>query len=174
MVQEVERLNRVIGQLLEFARPMSVRKKSTSIQSVIQHSLKMIERDAQAKDINIRMNLSPEIEEVSIDPDRMNQVFLNLYLNGIEAMEEGGTLSVGLYPDDGGKQMKISVSDTGAGINKEDLVHIFDPYFTTKQSGTGLGLAIVHKIIESHKGEVKVESEPGKGTTVTIILPAVD
>jgi two-component system sensor histidine kinase HydH len=172
MVQEVERLNRVIGQLLEFARPMSVRKKATSIQTVIQHSLKMIERDAQAKNINIRTNLSPEIQEVSIDPDRMNQVFLNLYLNGIEAMEDGGTLSVDLYPDEGGRQIKIAVSDTGTGINKEDLVHIFDPYFTTKQSGTGLGLAIVHKIIESHKGEVKVESVAGKGTTVTIILPA--
>lgn len=171
MVQEVERLNRVIGQLLEFARPMSVRKKATSIQTVIQHSLKMIERDAQAKNINIRTNFSPEIQEVSIDPDRMNQVFLNLYLNGIEAMEDGGTLSVDLYPDEGGRQIKISVSDTGTGINKEDLVHIFDPYFTTKQAGTGLGLAIVHKIIESHKGEVKVESEPEKGTTVTIILP---
>ncbi|MGD9321050.1 MAG: ATP-binding protein, partial [Desulfobacteraceae bacterium] len=171
MVQEVERLNRVIGQLLEFARPMSVRKRATSIQTMIQHSLKMIERDAQAKNINIRTNLSPEIQEVSIDSDRMNQVFLNLYLNGIEAMEDGGTLSVDLYPDEGGRQIKISVSDTGTGINKEDLVHIFDPYFTTKQSGTGLGLAIVHKIIESHKGEVKVESEPEKGTTVTIILP---
>jgi two-component system sensor histidine kinase HydH len=172
MVQEVERLNRVIGQLLEFARPMSVRKKPTSIQTVIQHSLKMIERDAQAKNINIRTHLSPDIQEVSIDPDRINQVFLNLYLNGIEAMEDGGTLSVDLYPEEGAKQIKISVSDTGTGINKEDLVHIFDPYFTTKQSGTGLGLAIVHKIIESHKGEVKVESEPEKGTTVTIILPA--
>jgi two-component system sensor histidine kinase HydH len=171
MVQEVERLNRVIGQLLEFARPMSVRKKPTSIQTVIQHSLKMIERDAQAKNINIRTNLSPEMEKVSIDPDRMNQVFLNLYLNGIEAMEDGGTLSVDLYPDQDGRQIKIAVSDTGIGINKEDLVHVFDPYFTTKQSGTGLGLAIVHKIIESHKGEVSVESEAGKRTTVTIILP---
>ena len=171
MVQEVERLNRVIGQLLEFARPMSVRKKPTSIQTVIQHSLKMIERDAQAKNITIRVDLSPETQEVSIDPDRINQVFLNLYLNGIEAMEDGGTLSVDLYPEEGGRQIKISVSDTGTGIHKEDLVHIFDPYFTTKQSGTGLGLAIVHKIIESHKGEVKVESEPGKGTMVTIILP---
>jgi two-component system sensor histidine kinase HydH len=171
MVQEVERLNRVIGQLLEFARPIRVRKKPTSIQSVIQHSLKMIERDAQAKNVNIRTNLSPEIQEVSIDPDRMNQVFLNLYLNGIEAMEEGGTLSVDLNPDEDGRQIKIAVADTGTGIKKEELVHIFDPYFTTKQSGTGLGLAIVHKIIESHKGEVRVESEAGKGTTVTIILP---
>jgi len=173
MVQEVERLNRVIGQLLEFARPMSVQRKPTFIQTVIQHSLKMIEREARAKNININTNLSPEIKEASIDPDRINQVFLNLYLNSIEAMKDGGTLSVDLYPDEEGKQIKIAVSDTGMGINKEDLVHIFDPYFTTKQSGTGLGLAIVHKIIESHRGEVRVESEPGKGTCVTITLPVV-
>jgi two-component system sensor histidine kinase HydH len=171
MVQEVERLNRVIGQLLEFARPLSVRKKTTSIHTVIQHSLKMIERDAQAKNINLKTNLSPETKEVSIDQDRINQVLLNLYLNGIEAMEDGGTLSVALNPDEDRKQIKIVVSDTGIGINKEDLVHIFDPYFTSKQSGTGLGLAIVHKIIESHNGEVRVESELGKGTIVTIILP---
>lgn len=171
MVQEVERLNRVIGQLLEFARPMSVQKKPTSIKTVIQHSLKMIEKDARAKNINLKTNLSPEIQEVPIDPDRINQVLLNLYLNGIEAMEDGGTLSVDLSPEEDGRQIKIAVSDTGTGINKEDLLHIFDPYFTTKQSGTGLGLAIVHKIIESHSGEVKVESEVGQGTTVTIILP---
>ncbi len=106
-----------------------------------------------------------------IDPDRINQVFLNLYLNAIEAMQDGGTLSVDLYRDEDLRHIKIAISDTGVGIKKEDLVHVFDPYFTTKQSGTGLGLAIVHKIIESHKGEVRVESEPGKGTTVTIILP---
>ncbi len=171
MVQEVERLNRVIGQLLEFARPMSVQKKPTSIQTVIQHSLKMVERDAQAKNIRINTNLSPEVNEVPIDPDRINQVFLNLYLNAIEAMQDGGTLSVDLYRDEDLRHIKIAISDTGVGIKKEDLVHVFDPYFTTKQSGTGLGLAIVHKIVESHKGEVRVESEPGKGTTVTIILP---
>jgi two-component system sensor histidine kinase HydH len=172
MVQEVERLNRVIGQLLEFARPMSVRKEPTSIQTLIQHSLKMIERDAQAKNIMINTSLSPEVDEVPIDPDRINQVFLNLYLNAIESMQDGGTLSVDLSPEEDGRQIKIAVSDSGIGIKKEDLVHIFDPYFTTKQSGTGLGLAIVHNIIESHRGEVRVESDAGKGTTVTIILPA--
>ena len=87
-------------------------------------------------------------------------------------MEKGGTLSIDLSWDEVSQKTKIAVSDTGAGINKADLVHIFDPYFTTKQSGTGLGLAIVHKIIESHDGEVRVESESGEGTTVNIILPA--
>jgi len=171
MVQEVERLNRVIGQLLEFARPPKINKKPTSMQTVIQHSLTMIQRQAQEKNIGITTNLSPEIKDVSLDADRINQVLLNLYLNSIEAMEHGGTLSVELSWDDDSQRAKIAVSDTGVGINKEDLVHVFDPYFTTKQSGTGLGLAIVHRVIESHDGEVRVESEPGKGTTVTIFLP---
>jgi two-component system sensor histidine kinase HydH len=172
MVQEVERLNRVIGELLEFARPLEVQRKPTSIHTVIQHSLKMVEREAQSKNIKINTNLSPEIKDVFVDPDRINQVFLNLYLNAIEAMEGGGTLSVDLHRDEDPRRVKITIFDTGIGIKKVDLVNIFDPYFTTKQSGTGLGLPIVHKIIESHKGDVRVESETGKGTIVTIILPA--
>ncbi len=171
MVEEVERLNRVIGQLLEFARPLAVKKKPTSMETTIHHSLKMIERDAQAKHIGVETDLPLNVSEVHIDPDRMNQVFLNLYLNAIEAMEDGGTLSVALNQREDLKSVRITVSDTGSGIKKEDLVHVFDPYFTTKQSGTGLGLAIVHRIIEAHKGEVRVESETGRGTSVTIILP---
>ena len=172
MVREVERLNRVIGQLLEFARPMTIKKRPISMKTVIQHSLKMIEAQARDKNIKTSVKLSSDIKEISIDPDRINQVLLNLYLNAIEAMEEGGSLMVSLSKDGSFQRVKIVISDTGIGISKEDLVHIFDPYFTTKQSGTGLGLAIVHKIIESHRGEVRVESESGKGTTVTVILPA--
>lgn len=171
MVQEVDRLNRVIGQLLELARPMTIQKRSTSIENVIQHSLKMIEGQAREKGITITTDISPEINEISIDPDSIKQVLLNLYLNAIEAMEKGGILSIELSRDEVSQRTKIAVSDTGIGINKADLVHIFDPYFTTKQSGTGLGLAIVHKIIESHDGEVRVESELGKGTMVKILLP---
>ena len=171
MIQEVDRLNRVITQLLEFARPLEVIKKPVSIRPLMQLSLKIIEREAQSKNIRITTKFSPEINEVHIDQDRFNQVLLNLYLNAVEAMEDGGVLSVALSREDDTQKVRITVSDTGAGIKKEDMVHIFDPYFTTKQSGTGLGLAIVHKIIESHKGEVKVESEHGKGTIVTIILP---
>ena len=86
-------------------------------------------------------------------------------------MENNGTLYVRFTEDKRNNMAKVEISDTGKGINTEDVTHIFDPYFTTKQSGTGLGLAIVHKIIESHKGETRVESERGSGTTVTILLP---
>ncbi|MFH1490698.1 MAG: ATP-binding protein [Pseudomonadota bacterium] len=171
MIQEVERLNRVIGQLLEIARPMEAVKKPSSIRILIQHSLKMIERQALDKNIQIKTEFSDNIADVLVDPDRMNQVLLNIYLNALEAMEKGGILSVDVTGDSDSERVKITVKDTGYGISKKDLIHVFDPYFTTKQSGTGLGLAIVHKIIESHGGEVRVTSEPDLGTEVVIFLP---
>ena len=174
MIQEVDRLNRVITQLLEFARPPVIQKKRASLQSLIQHSLKMIERQASAKEIQVLSHLPSDMKEVDLDPDGINQVLLNLYLNAIEAMERGGTLTVSLYREERSPWVKIMVSDTGTGISKEDLEHVFDPYFTTKQSGTGLGLAIVHKIIEAHRGEVRAESEIGRGTTVSVLLPVTE
>jgi two-component system sensor histidine kinase HydH len=171
MIQEVDRLNRVITQLLEFARPPVIQKKRASLQSLIQHSLKMIERQGSAKGIQVLSHLSTDVRELDLDPDGINQVLLNLYLNAIEAMERGGTLTVSLYREERSPWVKIMVSDTGTGISKEDLEHVFDPYFTTKQTGTGLGLAIVHKIIEAHGGEVRVESEIGRGTAVSVLLP---
>jgi two-component system sensor histidine kinase HydH len=171
MIQEVERLNRVIGQLLEFARPLKLNRKKASLHEVITYSLKMIQNQAQDKGVSIDTNLSPEIKELSLDPDRISQVLLNLYLNAIEAMDQGGALRIDSFMDEEYGTVTIIISDTGGGIKREDLVHIFDPYFSTKQSGTGLGLAIVHRIIEAHRGEVRIESEPGKGTRVTILLP---
>jgi two-component system sensor histidine kinase HydH len=171
MVQEVERLNRVIGQLLEFARPVSIQKKPTSIRTLIHHSLKMIENQSIDKKITINTDIPDNLEDISIDADRINQVLLNLYLNAIEAMEHGGFLRLKIDQVTAPKRLKLTISDTGHGIDKKDLSNIFDPYFTTKQSGTGLGLAIVHKIIESHHGEIVVESDPGKGTSVEILLP---
>ena len=117
------------------------------------------------------MEIAPDLPPVLVDPDRMTQVFLNLFLNALAAMERGGVLSVGLALQDG-RTLRITVGDTGTGIRKEDLGRVFDPYFTTKPSGTGLGLAIVHRIIESHGGEIRLESEPGRGTVFTILLPA--
>jgi len=171
MIQEVERLNRVVGQLLEFARPINISRKSTSIAAIIEDSLRLVEREAFRKNIKIETRFSSPVNEIFIDPDRINQILLNLYLNAIEAMENGGRLSVVLLLDEDKKWIKIRVKDTGAGIKKEELAHIFDPYFTTKPSGTGLGLAIVHNIINAHDGKMKVESSPEKGTAVTLFLP---
>jgi len=169
MIREVDRLNRVITQLLEFARPLTMHRVPTPLQAVIRHALKMVEGEAQAKRIAVETDLSPEVGEIPLDADRMTQVLLNLFQNAITAMEAGGVLRISLARRDE-KTIRIIIADTGVGIPKEDLPRVFDPYFTTRPSGTGLGLAIVQKIVEAHGGEVRLESEPGRGTTATILL----
>jgi len=170
MIREVDRLNRVITQLLEFARPMTMHRAPASLQALIRHSLRTVEGQAREKGISLESDLPPEIGPVSLDADRIGQVLLNLCLNSLASMETGGTLRVSLGRA-GRQTVRIDIADTGAGIRKEDLPRIFDPYFTTKSSGTGLGLAIVHRIVEAHGGEIRIDSETGRGTTVTLLLP---
>jgi two-component system sensor histidine kinase HydH len=169
MIHEVDRLNRVVSQLVELAMPVSVSKKPVSLSAVIEKSLKILERDASEKKIEIKTTFMPEELQIAIDEDRIKQVLLNLYLNGIESMEKGGILSIELSEKNG--EAIIKISDTGCGISEKDLAHVFDPYFTTKTTGTGLGLAIVHNIIEAHGGKITAESRPGNGTVFTIYLP---
>ncbi|NNL78283.1 MAG: PAS domain-containing protein [Desulfobacterales bacterium] len=174
MIQEVNRLNRVVSQLLEFARPVTVSPKLTSVKDFVDDSLKLIERQAQEKQIQVHSRNSVEIGNVFIDPDRIKQVLLNLYLNAIEAMPSGGELRVDFSENGESGGIEIQISDNGPGIQSEDLSRIFDPYFTTKSAGTGLGLAIAHNIIEAMGGNIKVNSERGNGTTFTIRLPNLE
>ncbi len=172
MIQEVDRLNRVVGQLLEFARPVSVAVRPVPAGDFIKNSLRLVECQAGEKRIQIDTRFAPGIETIFVDPDRINQVLLNLYLNAIDAMgNAGGKLTVSVAADAAGRRAVIRVADNGVGISEADLAHIFDPYFTTKASGTGLGLAIAHKILEVHKGEISIDSQLGKGTTVSLFLP---
>ena len=171
MTQEVDRLNRVVGQLLEFTKPVAILKKSIDVRSLIENSLKLIEIQARDKNIKIQSTVFPEVKKMFIDSDKISQVLLNLYLNAIESMEQGGILSVKVLKKMREEGVDISISDTGTGITEEELGHIFDPYFTTKASGTGLGLAIAHNIIEAHDGEIKIKSRYKHGTTVSIFLP---
>jgi two-component system sensor histidine kinase HydH len=170
MIQEVDRLNRVVGQLHEFARPITVLKKSIQIKAFLKDSLKLIERQASEANISIKTDFDSDVDEILIDPDRINQVLLNLYLNAIDSMNNGGSLTVMLAKSPKKNGIEIKVSDTGKGITEGDLSHVFDPYFTTKASGTGLGLAIVHNIMEAHGGEIAIESRLGQGTGVTIFI----
>jgi two-component system sensor histidine kinase HydH len=171
MIQEVDRLNRVVGQLLEFSRPVTVSPKPTSIKTLVEDSVKLVEGQAHEKQITIKIINSSMVEELNLDPDRISQVLLNLYLNAIESMPAGGLLRVTLSSRTENKALEIEVSDTGCGISREDLSRIFDPYFTTKSSGTGLGLAIAHNIIEALGGQINVQSRMGQGTTFRITLP---
>jgi two-component system sensor histidine kinase HydH len=171
MIQEVDRLNRVVSQLLEFARPVKVSPLPTSLPDLIDDSVKLVQQQAQEKQITVRNTTTSQMKKVFVDPDRINQILLNLYLNAIESTDAGGELDVKLSYIKGEKDIEIQVSDTGCGIQKDDLAKIFDPYYTTKSSGTGLGLAIAHNIVEAMGGTIKVESQPGKGTTFILVLP---
>jgi len=171
MIAEVDRLNRVVGQLLEFARPVPVSPKLTSLKDLVEDSVRLIDQKAKKKQITVNTLNSARVDKAVIDPDRINQVLLNLYLNAIESMEPGGELGVELLAGAEEQHIGIKVSDTGCGIPGEQLSRIFDPYFTTKSTGTGLGLAIAHNIMEAMGGKIDISSRPGKGTTITLTLP---
>ncbi len=173
MIQEVERLNRVVRQLLDLSRPMEMKKVRTSVGALIEHTLKLTELQARKKGVSVHAQVDADAPEAVVDPDRIKQALLNLCLNALEAMKTGGALTLSLGRQDE-RTLMIRISDTGPGIPRKERDRIFDPFYTTKTSGTGLGLAIVHRIIESHGGEIRVTSAPGIGTTFTILLPAAD
>jgi len=171
MIQEVDRLNRVVSQLLEFARPVSIAAQRTSVKDLVADSLELIRQQARDKQITIDSRNTAKIDEIKLDPDRLNQVLLNLNLNALEAMEPGGKLQIDIFNRDEARELIIRIADTGKGIAEADLPKIFDPYFTTKSSGTGLGLAIAHNIVEAMGGNIEVESETSQGTVFTVRLP---
>jgi two-component system sensor histidine kinase HydH len=170
MTQEVDRLNRVISELLEFARPTEVKPQPTDINQLVRHSIKLVQQDAAAKRIEITQHLDNEMGQIDVDPDRLSQCLLNLYLNAFDAMPDGGRLTVSTWIGTN-NQLHIEVTDTGGGIDTGDMDQIFNPYFTTKPKGTGLGLPIVHKIMEAHGGRVQVNSTPGQGARFELIFP---
>ncbi len=171
MVKEVERLNRSITELLNYARPLPLEIREQNLKTVIEDSLKLIQSDANSLDIKTICEVDDEQASVWADPDRLNQVLLNLYLNAMQAMPNGGELMVQaqLEPD---QELTIRITDSGVGIAEESLERVMDPYFTTKADGTGLGLALAQKIVDEHGGKIRMESKEGVETTVTITLPA--
>ncbi len=169
MVSEVERLNRVVTELLEYARPTELQKRLISVKEIAESSLRLISEDAGRQGISIELSEVREDLQIEADPDRFTQVLLNLYLNALQAMKGGGILRITVSREQ--DHVVWTISDTGAGISPEHLPHVFDPYFTTKPEGVGLGLANVHKLVEAHGGEVRAASTLGAGATFRIVIP---
>ncbi len=169
MKDEVDRLNRVVTELLEFARPTEIEKRLYPCRQILEHTLQLVKSDAEHQSVVIEWQVVPDDLEAALDLDRFSQLLLNLYLNALHAMEQGGALKVQAYLES--EAVVFSVEDTGAGIEADDLPHIFDPYFTTKARGVGLGLANAHKIVEAHGGTITVSSNPGEGATFVVRLP---
>jgi two-component system sensor histidine kinase HydH len=171
LIQEVERLDRVVGQLLDFSRPAKPARRAVAVEDFLATSLRRIVKTAEAKNVRVNHSVGEEVAQAYFDPDLIHQVLLNLYLNALDAMPEGGRLVVKADLSSDKQRLQVNVRDTGRGIPAEGVGQIFDPYFTTKSTGTGLGLAIVHNLVEAHGGAVLVESEPDQGTVFSILLP---
>lgn len=166
MIAETERLNRVISQLIEFARPLTLKKEKTALTGLVQQTVKLIEGEARKNSVQIDVRAPEDLPAAEIDPDKIRQVLLNIFLNALAAMPGGGRLSVELSQRQ--DVLEVVVSDTGAGIDEKDLPRIYDPYFTSKPAGTGLGLAVVQKIMEAHGAFLQIESRAGAGTRVVL------
>ena len=179
IVEEVNRLDRVVSQFLGYARPDRGQREPLSINEVVHKTLPLLE--AQAQGVELITLLAPELPQVRADAEQLRQVFLNLGINAIQAMEGGGgTLTVTTRLRRGTKRgelaafVEVAFQDTGKGIPDEQLSDIFIPFFTTKQGGTGLGLPICQRIIENHRGRIEVTSRVGTGSMFTVLLPFAD
>ncbi|MFU0968470.1 two-component system sensor histidine kinase ZraS [Kluyvera ascorbata] len=170
MAKEADRLNRVVSELLELVRPAHLKWQPVDLNEVIGHSLQLVSQDASGRDITLQFTAQPSLCRIQADPDRLNQVLLNLYLNAIQAIGREGIIMVAVA-ECGDGRIKLSVADSGKGMTAEQLQAIFTPYFTTKADGTGLGLAVVQNIVEQHGGTIHVESTPGRGAVFTLYLP---
>ncbi|MDW7773330.1 MAG: ATP-binding protein [Desulfobulbaceae bacterium] len=169
MTAEVERLNRVISELLEIARPSDIKPKKTDMSFLLASSLRLIQQEAETEGVQIKTIVPEGIAPLYLDPDRITQALINLYINAIQAMPEGGILTISVAETEA--NVAISVADTGIGITGDRMNKIFDPYYTTKNTGTGLGLAVVQKVVEAHGGSVEVKSAAAGGTVFIITLP---
>ena len=171
---QVERITKLMNQLLTFARRRPSERRSVNLGQTVEDCLEVLQERIRRARITVESDYETTLHPMHVhaDPDQMSQVFLNLLINAIHAMPDGGILRIAL--ERANSHVKAVIADTGHGIPKEDLPKIFHPFFTTKAAGqgTGLGLTVVHNIVQEHGGSITVESEPGTGTTFTVTLPA--
>jgi two-component system sensor histidine kinase HydH len=171
IIEESSRLNRIVTEFLDFARPQSPRYTPCRVEEVLDRNLSFLAPELDKHHIRAERRLAADPRPIKADPDLLYRAFLNLFLNALQAMPDGGTIRVETSPvADGFKD--ITISDTGNGIDPSHQERIFNPFFTTKEKGSGLGLAIVHNlIVEGHHGRIRLDSRPGQGTSVHISLP---
>lgn len=167
--EQVDRQNRVIQELLDFGRPSRQMVHPVNINSLMEKVLTFTAPMMRQHGIHLDVGYTPELPMIYVDPSRIKQVFVNMILNSIQATPEGGTLRIDTCLQD--SYISVEFRDNGHGIEPEELLRIFDPFYTTKESGTGLGLSICHQIITSHSGTIHVSSTPGQGTAFKVRLP---
>jgi signal transduction histidine kinase len=174
--KEIDRINENVIRFLNFARPEEPFFQRLNIHELIKETLNLLAAKMKASSVDLEISLLDVCPPVEGDPKQLGQVFLNLFLNAIEAMPRGGVLTarsaLKTVPESHEEFLQIFIEDTGCGIPEKDRLYLFDPFFTTKDAGTGLGLSIVYSIVQKHNGQIEVESQMGKGSRFIISLPA--
>jgi signal transduction histidine kinase len=176
MKSEISRLNRLVGDFLSFGKPMRLDIRPCALDEVLREVASLVDHKARDQGITLEVEAAANLPRVTADPELLKTCFLNLMINAVDAMPEGGLLTVGIRErdgDEGGREVEVNVSDTGQGMTPEAVTSAFEPYFSTKDAGLGLGLALTRKIVSDHGGSIALESVPGGGTTAKIRLPLV-
>jgi two-component system, NtrC family, sensor histidine kinase HydH len=171
IVDESNRLNEKVTEFLDFARPRVPNLRPCDLETVLNRTLEMLEPEIHRREISVSREYHLDGHPLVVDQDLLHQAFLNILLNAIQAMPQGGHLTVATGPGPEGRGGEIRFQDDGEGIDPESVKKILNPFFTTKEKGSGLGLPIVKSIIQVHQGSLNVSSTPGDGTTVTITIP---
>lgn len=173
VARELSRIDSMASQMLKFAAPKATSFANLQIQDVLEHSLRLLQHQLSGKMISVKRDYKARLDTARADEARLQQVFMNILFNAVEAMGVNGTLalSTDISETAGKKYLLVRIKDTGIGIPAENLSRLFEPFFTTKKNGTGLGLAISQRIILEHQGKIEVKSELHKGSVFTISLP---
>jgi two-component system, NtrC family, sensor kinase len=169
--QQVKRVERIVSNLQKFARREQSEMGPVRLNDLLHEIVAQIRHQVPLDGIKVVENYSKAVEVVEGDGDQLRQVFTNLVLNGVQAMPEGGVLTLRSAAVPEADLYEVRVSDTGVGIVAENMSQLFNPFFTTKRSGTGLGLSVSYGIIREHGGSIDVESVPGSGSTFSVVLP---
>ena len=167
--QEIARINRIVADLLETARPRPPQICLSDLNTTVEHAVMLARQQVLSKPIKIELQKADKLREVEHDSDQIHQVLLNLLLNAVQAIDGAGTIRVEVLP--AREEAEVVVTDTGRGITPEHLQHIFRPFYTTKGNGTGLGLSLARRIVEEHHGRIEVMSIVGKGSKFVVRLP---
>jgi len=171
IIHETIRCRGIIQDLLEFSRERELAKVLADLNGVIDKALSILANEFRLNRISLEKRLSDNLPSVLIDVNQMEQVFINFFMNAVEAIQGQGHISVRSYKDEDNQGIVVEIADSGMGIPQELVERVFEPFFSTKPKGTGLGLAVNYGIIQKHGGQIRVSSQPGRGTTMTIRLP---
>jgi signal transduction histidine kinase len=171
IIQETLRCKAIIQELLEFSRPSEPKAVLANVNDVIVRAIHLLKNELRLRHIKLEMDLPGSLPEILIDENQIEQILVNLLLNAIQAIDENGAITIRTYVSSDRKTVAIDVSDTGCGIPPENMLKIFEPFFSTKAKGTGLGLAVTYGIVQKHGGNVYAYSQPGQGARFIVELP---